>query len=78
MEEMEKTAAGRKIGEERLREWTRTLLEYQAGKHSVDTRIINAESWWKLRNCAEEDKEALSERTGFRSRSGWIHIFFDN
>lgn len=36
MEEMEKTAAGRKIGEERLREWTRTLLEYQAGKHSVD------------------------------------------
>lgn len=78
MEEMEKTAAGRKIGEERLREWTRTLLEYQAGKHSVDTRIINAESWWKLRNCAEEDKEALSERTGFRSRSGWLHNVIAN
>lgn len=78
MEEMEKTAAGRKIGEEQLREWTRTLLEYQAGKHSVDTRIINAESWWKLRNCAEEDKEALSERTGFRSRSGWLHNVIAN
>lgn len=78
MEEMEKTAAGRKIGEERLREWTRTLLEYQAGKHSVDTRIINAESWWKLRNCAEEDKEALSEWTGFRSRSGWLHNVIAN
>lgn len=66
------------VGPERLREWTRILARYRAGKASVERRIIQAENWWKLRNTTEEDKTADSPRTGFRSRSGWLHNVIAN
>ena len=66
------------VGTERLREWTRILEDYRAGKSSVETRIVQAENWWKLRNATEEDKTADSPRTGFRSRSGWLHNVIAN
>ena len=66
------------VGTERLREWTRILADYRAGKASVETRIVQAENWWKLRNATEEDKTADSPRTGFRSRSGWLHNVIAN
>ena len=66
------------VSTERLREWTRILTDYRAGKASVETRIVQAENWWKLRNATEEDKTAESPRTGFRSRSGWLHNVIAN
>ena len=66
------------VGLERLQEWTRILARYRAGKASVERRIIQAENWWKLRNTTEEDKTADSPRTGFRSRSGWLHNVIAN
>lgn len=66
------------VGPERLQEWTRILARYRAGKASVERRIIQAENWWKLRNTTEEDKTADSPRTGFRSRSGWLHNVIAN
>lgn len=66
------------VGSERLQEWTRILARYRAGKASVERRIIQAENWWKLRNTTEEDKTADSPRTGFRSRSGWLHNVIAN
>lgn len=66
------------VGPERLQEWTRILARYRAGKASVERRIIQAENWWKLRNTMEEDKTADSPRTGFRSRSGWLHNVIAN
>ena len=66
------------VGPERLQEWTRILVRYRAGKASVERRIIQAENWWKLRNTTEEDKTADSPRTGFRSRSGWLHNVIAN
>ena len=66
------------VGPERLQEWTRILARYRAGKASVERRIIQAENWWKLRNTTEEDKTADSPRTGFRSRSGWLHNVITN
>lgn len=66
------------VGPERLQEWTRILARYRAGKASVEWRIIQAENWWKLRNTTEEDKTADSPRTGFRSRSGWLHNVIAN
>ena len=57
---------------ERLREFTRVLHKYKAGKASVERRTVAAENWWKLRNSAEERKE--SEGTGgFQAVSGWLH-----
>lgn len=66
------------VGPERLQEWTRILARYRAGKASVERRIIQAENWWKLRNTTEEDKTADSPRTGFHSRSGWLHNVIAN
>lgn len=57
---------------ERLREFTRILHKYKAGKASVEKRTVAAENWWKLRNSAEERRE--SEGTGgFQAVSGWLH-----
>lgn len=56
----------------RLREFTRTLQKYKAGKHSVERRTIAAENWWKLRNQAEERKTSQG-LSGFQAVSGWLH-----
>jgi len=57
------------VDSERLREFTRILHKYKAGKASVEKRTVAAENWWKLRNSAEERKE--SEGTGgFQAVSG--------
>ena len=69
---------GKKIGEQQIQKWMQVLREYKKGKHSVDTRIINAESWWKLRNTTEEDRESDVQRAGFRSRSAWLHNVITN
>ena len=41
---------GMPITEETLRKAEQTLLEYMAGKTSIDRRIISAQEWWKLHN----------------------------
>lgn len=69
---------GKKVGEQQIQKWMQVLREYKEGKHSVDTRIINAESWWKLRNTTEEDRESDVQRAGFRSRSAWLHNVITN
>ena len=74
---MDEVQAG-KIGREQLLEWTKTLEQYRAGKASVDARAISAESWWKLRNSGEEDRQDGIARDGFRSRSGWLHNVVTN
>ena len=57
---------------ERLREFTRVLQKYKAGKASIERRTIAAENWWKLRNQAEERK-SLEGLQGFQAVSGWLH-----
>ena len=74
---MDEVQAG-KIGREQLLEWTKILEQYRAGKASVDARAISAESWWKLRNSGEEDRQDGIARDGFRSRSGWLHNVVTN
>lgn len=60
------------VGVEQMREWTRTLQKYKAGKASVERRVVSAEQWWKLRNEQQEDA-AGHGTVGFRSVSGWLH-----
>ena len=57
---------------ERLREFTRVLQKYKAGKASIERRTIAAENWWKLRNQAEERKN-IEGLQGFQAVSGWLH-----
>ena len=61
------------IGSQQLQKFTQMLLEYKAGKAHQDRRVVTSENWWKLRNDVEEDKRADTIRTGFRSKSGWLH-----
>lgn len=62
-----------RVNPERIRDLTRTLLRYKAGKASVDSRIVNSEQWWKLRNISQEDSRPDGMPATFRSRSGWLH-----
>ena len=62
------------IGKEQLREFMKELREYNAGKARTTARIRASESWWKLRNDAEEGKDsATMGEVGFHSKSGWLH-----
>jgi len=62
------------IGEERLREFTLILREYNSGLHLTKERIISSENWWKLRNTREEQKETNVGQDGaFAARSAWLH-----
>ncbi len=62
------------IGAEQVKKFTDVLQKYKAGKVHTETRIVNAESWWKLRNTQEEQKETrIGLDGGFKSVSGWLH-----
>lgn len=65
------------IGDKEIQELMTILNKYRAGKKSVDSRIIAAENWWKLRNDVEEDKDG-HVKDGFRSKSGWLHNVITN
>lgn len=64
---------GSRITEEMLRKATRTMHKYRAGKASVESRIIDAQQWWKLRNW-----EQIESQTGVRgshhskSNTAWL------
>ena len=63
-----------KIGPEQLREFTKILEEYKAGKVQTEQRILASENWWKLRNSIEEQKDSKAAGDdGFKSVSGWLH-----
>lgn len=62
------------IGPDQLKDFTRILQKYKAGKTLTEQRIISSESWWKLRNTTEEQKETeIGKDKGFTSKSGWLH-----
>ena len=60
------------IGSEQLKQFTKVLQEYKAGKARTEQRILASENWWKLRNSTEEQKET-NIGGGFKSVSGWLH-----
>ncbi len=62
------------IGPEQLKELTRILQRYKAGKARTEQRIVASENWWKLRNTMEEQKTTnIGKDGGFKSVSGWLH-----
>lgn len=62
------------IGKEQLKNFTKILQEYKAGKARTESRIISAENWWKLRNTAEEQKKTeIGADGGYTSISAWLH-----
>ena len=62
------------IDSEQVQKFTKILQKYKAGKANTERRIIDSESWWKLRNTREEQKSTdIGKNGGFTSVSGWLH-----
>ena len=58
---------------ETLRELTRCLRAYRAGKARLEERVVAAENWWRLRSESEEKGLPTLASGGFRSKSAWLH-----
>ena len=61
------------VTEETLIRWMEILKKYKAGKANLESRVIAAENWWKLRNDIEEAKSSKQGRYDFKAKSGWLH-----
>ena len=57
----------------RLQEFDKILRDYKAGKARLESRVVSAEQWWKLRNEAEARKQGYANDRDFVSRSAWLH-----
>ncbi len=64
------------VDKERLLEFDGLLEKYKSGKKRLESRVVAAENWWKLRNVTEERKNGdigNDPDAGFRAKSGWLH-----
>lgn len=62
------------IGPQQLHKFTQILEAYKTGLQRTKARIIASETWWKMRNEEEEQKETMIGKDGgFTSKSGWLH-----
>ena len=57
------------IGKETLREFSRVLERYKAGKRAIEQRIIEAEEFWKLRHWRSIRPQGSGEP---EPASGWL------
>lgn len=62
-----------RVGEDRLIEAEKLLMQYKSGKASVDRRIINSQDWWKMRNWAQiENQRGTRGATEIKSATAWL------
>lgn len=62
------------IGAEQLKKFVQVLQKYKAGNSQTESRILESENWWKLRNTMEEQKKTnIGGDGGFTATSGWLH-----
>jgi len=67
------TDGGRLMNRTRLNEATKLLLQYKAGKASVDRRVIRAQQWWKLRNWEQiQQNRGTKGAVIHKSNTGWL------
>ena len=63
----------RLMNRQRLNEATKLLMQYKAGKASVDRRVVRAQQWWKLRNWQEiEANRGTKGASVHKSNTGWL------
>ena len=58
---------------EEINKYLSILQTYRQGKQQLQSRILSAENWWRLRNLDEAQKEGIHKKEDFTSRSGWLH-----
>ena len=63
-----------KIGTNEVRNATKTLKDYKAGKTNLEQRIIANEQWWKLRHW----EQMRSNSTDDECVSAWLHNSVSN
>jgi hypothetical protein len=60
------------IGATQLQKLTEILQKYKASKSNLETRVKEAEDWWKMRN-ASRSESAMMKDGQFTAKSGWLH-----
>lgn len=60
------------IGREQVREAVQTLNRYKQGKANLETRIVENEEWYKLRNWECMRRERGGEKAQVEPVSGWL------
>lgn len=66
--------AAKAIGASQVRDFTKILNDYKAGKANTEQRIRASEDWWKLRNSRQEKKDSNTDNDDeFKAVSGWLH-----
>ena len=62
------------VDEKRLLDFDKILEKYKAGKKKLESRVVSAENWWKLRNESEaKKKDGIGWENSFRAKSAWLH-----
>lgn len=62
------------VDEKRLLDFDKILEKYKAGKKKLESRVVSAENWWKLRNESEAKKQdGIGWENSFRAKSAWLH-----
>lgn len=63
-----------RIGKEEIARALKTLQEYKTRKRALEERVIESETWWKLRQWDVMDKAGNSGNPqDIRPRSAWLH-----
>ncbi|MGN1369220.1 MAG: hypothetical protein ACI4WX_10150 [Aristaeellaceae bacterium] len=63
----------KRMTRERISEAMHTLDKYRAGKASVESRIIRAQQWWKMRNWEQIEAERGTKGTQkVKSNTAWL------
>lgn len=60
------------IGREQVREAVQTLQRYKQGKANLETRIVENEEWYKLRNWECMRREKGGKKQQVEPTSGWL------
>lgn len=63
------------VDADQCRKWNIILEKYRSGKHRLETRIVNAEHWWRQRNEFTEEYRKTDngdQDQGFQSKSAWL------
>ena len=61
------------MSRQRLNDATKLLMQYKAGKASVDRRVVRAQQWWKLKNWQQiEADRGTKGASVIKSNTAWL------
>ena len=75
--EIQEFTASAPIGKEQIEQAQKTLEKYRSGKQAHDTRLIENEKWWRLRNWENIDQKNKNDSDP-EPVTAWLHNSINN